>query len=153
MKRRLARRAGEESGAELIEFALVFPMLLLLAAGIADFGFLFQRYEVVTNAAREGARMAGLGGTTPYTQADVTERVQSYLDSGGLTAAPAVSVTWAPTTLASGRTVNLATVVVDYPHQFNIIGPVAAMVGGTGWGTITLRGQSVMRVEGAGTGP
>ena len=30
--------------------------------GIIDFGFLFQRYEVVTNAAREGARVAILPG-------------------------------------------------------------------------------------------
>jgi Flp pilus assembly protein TadG len=150
MKRRLGKRAVDESGAELIEFAIVFPMLLLLAAGIADFGFLFQRYEVVTNAAREGARVASLPG---YSQADVTERVESYLTSGGLSELPDVVVSWAPTTLASGRTVNLATVVVDYPHEFTIIAPIAAMVGGSGWGTINLRGQSVMRVEGAGTGP
>ena len=51
-----------ERGAELIEFALVFPTLLLVMLGIIDFGFLFQRYEVVTNAAREGARVAILPG-------------------------------------------------------------------------------------------
>ena len=45
-----------ERGAELVEFALVFPMLLLVMLGIMDFGFLFQRYEVLTAAAREGAR-------------------------------------------------------------------------------------------------
>jgi Flp pilus assembly protein TadG len=150
MMRRVTRRSVDESGAELIEFAMVFPILLLLVAGIADFGFVFQRYEVVTNAAREGARIAGLPG---YSQTDVQERVQSYLDASGLDATASIGVVWAPSTLTSGRIVNLATVTVDYPHQFNIIGPVAAMVGGTGWGTITLRGQSVMRVEGASAGP
>ena len=44
-----------ERGAELVEFAFVFPTLLLVMLGIIDFGFLFQRYEVVTNAARERA--------------------------------------------------------------------------------------------------
>lgn len=57
------RRVRSERGAELIEFALVFPVLLLVVLGIVDFGFLFQRMEVVTNAAREGARIAVLPGT------------------------------------------------------------------------------------------
>ncbi len=37
-------------------------MLLLIGFGILDFGILFQRYEVITNAAREGARVAVLPG-------------------------------------------------------------------------------------------
>ena len=54
------RRLACDKGAELIEFALVFPLLLLVMFGIMDFGLLFQRYETVTNAAREGARIAVL---------------------------------------------------------------------------------------------
>ena len=42
---------------------------LFVVLGIIDFGFLFQRYETVTNAAREGARMAVL---PDYTEDDVT---------------------------------------------------------------------------------
>ena len=56
-----------EEGAQLVEFALVLPLLLLVVLGIAEFGFMFQRYEVVTNAAREGARMAVLPGYTTAT--------------------------------------------------------------------------------------
>ena len=52
------RRRLASERAELIEFALVFPLLLMVVLGIVDFGFLFQRMEVVTNAAREGARIA-----------------------------------------------------------------------------------------------
>ena len=63
-----ARRLGGDSGAELIEFAIVFPLLMVVTAGILDFGFLFQRYEVVTNSAREGARIGTLGD---YTDADI----------------------------------------------------------------------------------
>jgi Flp pilus assembly protein TadG len=147
---RALKRCLDETGAELIEFALVLPLLLLMVAGIIDFGFMFQRYEVVTNAAREGARMASLPG---YTADDVTERVESYLASGGLPDSSAVSVVWAPATLASGRTVNTATVGVDYFHQWSIIGPIASLVGGSGWTSINLRGQSVMRVEAGGTAP
>ncbi len=53
--------------------------------GIIDFGLLFQRYEAVTNAAREGARIAVLPG---YAQADVQARVTQYLAAAGLTATP-----------------------------------------------------------------
>ncbi len=57
--------------------ALVLPILLMIFAGIIDFGFMFQRYEVVTNAAREGARMGTLPG---YSQTDIQNRVENYLD-------------------------------------------------------------------------
>ena len=143
---RIRSRAGNDRGAELIELALVFPILLLLVAGIVDFGFLFQRYEVVTNAAREGARVAVLPN---YTVADVQQRVSNYLVSGGLTASiPAPTVTYTNEALPSGATVAVATVAVQYPSQFAFIGPIAAMVGGSGWGTVTLHARSVMRVEG-----
>ena len=48
----------DERGSELVEFALVFPLLLMVVLAIVDFGFMFQRYEVVTNAAREGESRA-----------------------------------------------------------------------------------------------
>ena len=70
----LRSRWLSEDGAQLIEFALVLPMLLLVVLGIAEFGFIFQRYEVLTNAAREGARIAVLPG---YSTADVQARVAS----------------------------------------------------------------------------
>lgn len=40
----------------MVEVALVTPMLLTLALGIVEFGFLFSAYVQVSNAAREGAR-------------------------------------------------------------------------------------------------
>ncbi len=58
------KRGRSEDGAQLVEFALVLPLLLLVVLGIAEFGFIFQRYEVITNAAREGARLAVLPGYT-----------------------------------------------------------------------------------------
>jgi Flp pilus assembly protein TadG len=66
---------GSERGANVIEMAIVLPLLLLLIMGILDFGFLFQRYVVLTNAAVEGARVATLPG---YSDADAVARVQSY---------------------------------------------------------------------------
>jgi Flp pilus assembly protein TadG len=45
-------------GTNLIELAIVTPVLLLMLAGIADIGRSFQTHIVITNAAREGVRAA-----------------------------------------------------------------------------------------------
>ena len=47
-----------ERGSNLVEFALVLPLLVLILAGMADIGRAFNSYMVITNAAREGARAA-----------------------------------------------------------------------------------------------
>lgn len=147
--KRLRRRGSSDSGAELIELALVLPILLVVVAGIIDFGFLFQRWEAVTNAAREGARLASL---PHYTDADVQERVKQYLDSSGLNRAS--SVVPAPTrstlTLPSGATVDVITVEVSYPAEFSSLGPIIQLVRGSSRSSIMLKGTSVMRREGGG---
>jgi Flp pilus assembly protein TadG len=53
-----ARRAGHDvRGAQLLELALVLPLLLLLAVGILDFGTAYNLRQILNNAAREGARV------------------------------------------------------------------------------------------------
>ncbi len=51
-KWRWARRTRGEAGSELVEMALTLPLLLFTLLAIVDFGLLFQRQEVVTNAAQ-----------------------------------------------------------------------------------------------------
>ena len=53
------RRLRSERGQALIEMALTLPLLLLICVGIFEFGRAYQTWEVLTNAAREGARVAG----------------------------------------------------------------------------------------------
>jgi Flp pilus assembly protein TadG len=151
-RRRRWPRALGEHGSELIELAIALPILLLVIAGIMDFGFLFERYEVVTNAAREGARMAVLTGYScdNTLTSDVGSRVQTYLSTSGLTDTPTVNCGTSTQTLPSGLTVQVATVTVTYPSSFLFIGPIAALVGGSSPGTVTLQAVSVMRVEVAG---
>jgi Flp pilus assembly protein TadG len=142
LKRRLARW-NDPSGAELIEFALVFPLLLLVVLGIIDFGFLFQRYEVVTNAAREGARVAVLPG---YSDADVQTRVSQYLTAGGLTATPVTTV-GAPQQLpVGGLCITMRPVTVVYPFTYSAVGAVAGYFG-TGFSRNTLQATVAMRNE------
>ena len=151
---RARARWSSEAGAELIEFALVLPLLLLVVLGIIDFGFLFQRYEVVTNAAREGARIAVLPG---YAPSDVVFRVDQYLAAGGLTGAhPAPSIVPSTITVVVGgvpQCVGLTSVTVTYPHTYSFVGGVAAYFGGTGLASRTaLRATAEMRNELPATG-
>lgn len=60
MTRRGAGRLNDR-GAAAVEFAIILPLLLILVGGIIDFGRLFYTEIMVTNAAREGARMVALG--------------------------------------------------------------------------------------------
>lgn len=61
------RESGNDRGAEMVEFALITPLLLLVIAGIADFGFLFQSFEVSTNAARKAPALRFSPATTSTT--------------------------------------------------------------------------------------
>ena len=44
-------------GQELVEYAIILPVLLMLLLGIAEFSVLVLAYDSVANAAREGARL------------------------------------------------------------------------------------------------
>jgi Flp pilus assembly protein TadG len=131
-----------ERGAELIEFALILPILILLLAGIFEFGLMFRSYEAVTNAAREGARVGVLPG---YAAADVQNRVSQYLASAGLPGAFTVNVTNVPVSTPAG-TFNATSVDVSYTYNMSILAGVAPFFGGT-FGSIPLRAVSVMRTE------
>jgi Flp pilus assembly protein TadG len=71
--RRWLRRARREEGAALIETAFVLPIMLLVCVGILEFGRAYQTWQVVTNASREGARVAVL---PEYADASVVNRVK-----------------------------------------------------------------------------
>ncbi len=45
-----------ERGVAAVEFAIIFPLMLLLMFGIIEFGTMMYDQIMVTNAAREGAR-------------------------------------------------------------------------------------------------
>ena len=53
--KRLTHR-NQEKGAELVEFALVLPLLLVLCLGVVEFGRAYYTYNLLTKAVRDGAR-------------------------------------------------------------------------------------------------
>jgi Flp pilus assembly protein TadG len=153
-----------EKGQAVIELALTLPLLLLVVFGIFDFGFMFQRYEVVTNAAREGARVGVLPG---YGVTDAQNRALDYLTAAGL-GGPTVTTRSAPctgglvtnsrcavavlgtATISGGglpaKTVQEITVTVQYDHEFTFVGPLMGLFGSS-LGTVRLQAVSTMRLE------
>ena len=81
----------------------------------------------MTNAAREGARIAILPG---YTDADVQARVTQYLTAGGLTGTATTTV-GAPQPITVGtQCITVRPVTVGYQHQFLFLGPILGLMGG-----------------------
>ena len=141
---RFLKTLSSEKGAELVEFALTFPLLLLVVLGIIDFGLLFQRYEVLTNAAREGSRVAVLQG---YTNADVQTRVNQYLQATSLSSATVNTVVGTPQNINVGaRCITVRPVTVSYVHTYMFLGGIASYFGSS-FGTKTLTATSSMRSE------
>lgn len=64
---RLARRFASlrgECGSSLIEYAIVFSLLITMLLGIADFSRALYSFHFVSNAAREATRYAAVRGNT-----------------------------------------------------------------------------------------
>jgi Flp pilus assembly protein TadG len=80
--RRFAR-IRREDGQALVEFALVLPILLLVATGITSFGLIFYHYISVTDAVRTGARTLSLGrgNTAPAPTDPCTEAINDTYNS------------------------------------------------------------------------
>jgi Flp pilus assembly protein TadG len=134
-------RWSSERGAELIEMAIALPLLLLVVLGIVDFGFLFQRYLVLTNAAMEGARVAVLPG---YTIADAQARASTYALTGGVPAPVNAVATAVSLAGAGGGSWPGMRITVTHVYQYQYIGPIAGLFGGS-FSSITLTAQSTVR--------
>jgi Flp pilus assembly protein TadG len=61
--RRLKRLAGDEDGAELVEFSISASILFMLIFGIIEFCLLIYSGSVVAYAAQQGARYAMVRGS------------------------------------------------------------------------------------------
>jgi Flp pilus assembly protein TadG len=96
----------DQRGQSMVELALVLPILLVLLMGAVEFGRIFHSYLIITNASREGARVAVLGSADTSINSRVSQ-VTSTLDSTKLR----TSITPNPDQRQSGA---LTTVEVRY---------------------------------------
>ncbi|HTH03587.1 MAG TPA: TadE/TadG family type IV pilus assembly protein [Vicinamibacterales bacterium] len=138
----MMKRFRNQRGAALIETAITIPLVLLVSVAIFEFGRAYQTWQVLTNAAREGARVAVLES---YTDAQVTTIVQNYLTGGRLTNTPNIQVV---RNVPFGSS-TASRVTVNYPFQFMVIGPVAKLVRSTSkvGAPLTMQSSALMRNE------
>lgn len=80
----LRSRAKPESGAALVEFALVLPILLLVLISIFEIGAAFRNYLTVSYMAREGARMSAFLGTNINADCTMVTTLATQMGPGDL---------------------------------------------------------------------
>jgi Flp pilus assembly protein TadG len=68
-------------GAAAVEMALVLPLMLWLLVGVWEVGRMVEVQQLLSNAAREGARQAATG---QFTNAQVEQVVVNYLKVAGI---------------------------------------------------------------------
>jgi Flp pilus assembly protein TadG len=142
----MTRLKKNERGAALLEAAVTVPIILLITVGIFEFGRAYQTWQVLTNAAREGARLAVIAGST---DADVTTRVQNYMEKGALQYAAGAKVTITRTVALTGPD-TASRIDIEYPFQFMVLNPVVRLIapGDTKTGApITMKSSAIMRNE------
>jgi Flp pilus assembly protein TadG len=143
MKTQARRRKSPEAGTSAVEAAIILLMFFMLLFGVFEAGRFMNTRQILTNAAREGARLA----VTPLSQtstlpttAEVQARVDQFLATGNITGAtvslnPAIDVnTGLVTTRYTQVTVSKTYAVLTVPYFFNRL-------------AVTVSGQALMRNE------
>lgn len=100
-RNRFAKRFRGSRGAQLLEFALAMPLLIVVAIGITDFGAAYNDKQMITNAAREAARITVSNSTSDSSCADATpcsveaaaNAVKTYLVNASLNTASCINPT------------------------------------------------------------
>jgi len=105
VKRRLL---SDERGAAAVEFALVFPLLIVLLFGIIEFGAMYNAQLMVTGAAREGARSMAVTG-------DAATAKLATIDAATGVALTASDIVVSAATCAAGTNV---TVTITHDQHF-----------------------------------
>ena len=111
---RLCRR--NRQGASAVEFALVAPVFVVMVFGLIEFGRAIMVQQVMTNAAREGARLAILDSPTPVATT-VKNTVVSYLHGCGIPAATTSNVTLSPAEPSTAQNGDTVTVTIQLPYS------------------------------------
>ena len=108
------RRWCDDRGAQLVEFAVTLPLMMVFVVGIFDFSGAFTLKQKLTNIARDAARAAAaepasdLGNTLPVSVSDTFQAVKNYLATNnindcGITATGSpTGLTWTFTATGNG---------------------------------------------------
>ena len=135
-------RTDERRGASAVEMAMVLPIFLLVLMGMVEFGRALMVGQLVTNAAREGARMAILDGSST---SSVKTSIQSFLSGAAGVSASDITVTatvgGATKDISAAQPKDMVAITVTIPFSKVSYLPPTFLK------STTLRGSSSMRHE------
>lgn len=112
----LKRLRKDVRGQAMVEMAIVLPLLLLLMMIIFDFGRVFNSYLVISNASREGARMAIVNYNV--------QKIKDLAVDTASTLSGSVEPTVESSTTESGR----KKVTVSVSYQVNLVAPLLSSI-------------------------
>jgi len=141
------RKVRCQRGSATLEFALTAPLLLAVLFGIGDFGVAMTKQEVLTNAAREGARYGIVLQTPRRTTSQIQTVVENYLTSAHITSGYTVTIP-----AACANTGDNLSVSVSYPYTIPVLSSLICPTclihaGSTFPSSITLQATTVMKCE------
>jgi Flp pilus assembly protein TadG len=138
------RAFRNERGAALLETAITLPIVLMICVGIFEFGRAYQTWQVLTNAAREGARVAVLKGTTDL---EIETAVRTYLAAEQLGSAGTAPIV-VNRKVALGSNTG-SEVTIQYPFSFILLDPAVRFVtpASTTGAPLTMSAVAIMRNE------
>ena len=135
MREVIVKRGGGDRGSALVEFVLVFPIVMVMLFGIVEFGILLNAQLVLDSTARDAARRSAVeGGATER----VYERIESQLLTGGIEPEE-VEVYISPWTAPYGHSIRVR-LTYEYPLM---VPAIRAIVGRS----VSLKSEVITRSE------
>ena len=74
-------RFNNKNGTAIVEFAIIFPITMLLFLGIIEFSIILFDKAVITNASREGTRAGIVQAPTRLTDQEIRDIVKNYCNN------------------------------------------------------------------------
>jgi Flp pilus assembly protein TadG len=144
--RRLLRRFREtETGQSLVEFTMILPLFVLLFMSMVEFGRAFHTWLLITNAAREGARVAAVQSDLSTVQNRVYDSFCANYPSQCNLDPSRVTIT---TNNVQGSRGSMVSVDVTYDFQWvTPIGDIVNLVSGGNLPNLTISSHASMRLE------
>lgn len=139
MARDAARRsAAHDSGQATVEFGVMLMMLMTLVVCALEFGRAWNASTIVTQASREGARVAAVS-------CSINPACGTAVDTSVTNALTGLDLALADWTVSAGPYVSGAAVTVHVDYSVTPVSPlVAALIPG---GVFTIASDTTMRLE------
>ena len=130
-------------GQSVVEFALIFPILLILLFGIVEFGRILHSDLVLKHSAREGARIVSIYAT-------IKDDIEDRVEDGVVNSSPSlnhkkldVNIDYMDNEEDISRGDNI---VINLDYEIEFITPILSFIPNIE-DSLVLNEQKVMRVE------